>query len=79
MTQQQWLELLSRYVKPGRYQHSLGVAQTARDMAIAFGADPEKAYWAGLMHDVAKGFSDGLAQVPAHGISFHHHSISAMS
>lgn len=60
MTQQQWLELLSRYVKPGRYQHSLGVAQTAREMAIAFGADPEKAYWAGLMHDVAKGFSDGL-------------------
>jgi len=37
-----------------RYKHSLGVADTAVEMAKRFGADPEKAYLAGLLHDCAK-------------------------
>ncbi len=37
-----------------RYQHSLGVADTAKAMAAAFGADADKAYLAGLVHDCAK-------------------------
>ncbi len=60
MREEEWLGILSRYVKPARVTHSLGVAQTARSMAERFGADPEKAYWAGLVHDVGKGFSPPL-------------------
>lgn len=37
-----------------RYQHSLGVADTAKAMAEAFGADQDRAYLAGLVHDCAK-------------------------
>jgi predicted HD superfamily hydrolase involved in NAD metabolism len=37
-----------------RYEHSLGVAQTARELAIQYGADGEKAYLAGILHDYAK-------------------------
>ena len=60
MREDEWLQTLSRYVKPTRVLHSKGVAQTAREMAERFGADPEKAYWAGLVHDVGKGFSPPL-------------------
>jgi len=60
MNEEEWLQILGRYVKPARVTHSLGVARTAKDMAIRFGADPEKAYWAGLVHDVGKGFSPPL-------------------
>ena len=37
-----------------RYIHSLGVADSARELAKIYGADEEKAYFAGLLHDVAK-------------------------
>ena len=37
-----------------RYQHSLGVASLAREMARVFGADEDRAYLAGLLHDCAK-------------------------
>lgn len=37
-----------------RYTHSLGVAQEAVKLAKRYGADAEKAYLAGLVHDVAK-------------------------
>ena len=37
-----------------RYIHSIGVADSARDLAKIYGADEEKAYLAGLLHDVAK-------------------------
>lgn len=37
-----------------RYQHTLGVAETARQLAIRFGADPEKAELAGFLHDYCK-------------------------
>lgn len=57
MREEEWLRILSRYVKPARVTHSLGVAQTAKAMAERFGADADKAYWAGLVHDVGKGFT----------------------
>ena len=41
-------------LKPSRYTHSIGVASTAVNMAGIFGADPRKAYIAGLLHDCAK-------------------------
>lgn len=37
-----------------RFQHTLGVERTAREMARAFGEDEEKAALAGLLHDCAK-------------------------
>lgn len=40
-----------------RYIHSLGVAETAYKMALKYGASPEKAYLAGLIHDSAKELS----------------------
>lgn len=37
-----------------RFTHVLGVAATARKMALQYGADPDKAEVAGLLHDAAK-------------------------
>ena len=37
-----------------RYTHSLNVAKEAQRLAELYGEDPEKAYFAGLMHDVCK-------------------------
>lgn len=49
-----WEEHLKKLLKPSRYEHSLGVAAAAVTMAGIFGADPYKAYAAGLLHDCAK-------------------------
>ncbi len=40
-----------------RYIHSLGVAKSAKELAALYGADEEKAYTAGLLHDVMKNAS----------------------
>ena len=37
-----------------RFEHTLGVEKTAREMARVFGEDEEKAALAGLLHDCAK-------------------------
>ena len=37
-----------------RFNHSLNVADTARALAEKYGADPEKAYTAGILHDILK-------------------------
>lgn len=37
-----------------RFEHSMNVAETARQLAEKFGADPEKAYTAGILHDSCK-------------------------
>lgn len=41
-----------------RYTHSLMVADEARKLAVHYNLDSEKAYVAGLVHDIAKEFSD---------------------
>lgn len=41
-------------LSPQRYEHSLGVRDTAVKLALRFGADPGKAELAGLLHDCAK-------------------------
>ena len=38
-----------------RYKHSLGVCDEAVKLAEKYGADTEKAYKAGILHDCAKG------------------------
>lgn len=40
-----------------RYQHSLNVAAECRKLAEKYGEDPDKAYFAGLLHDVCKELS----------------------
>ena len=41
-----------------RYQHSLGTANCAKELAKKFGLDEEKAYFTGLIHDCAKCFAN---------------------
>ena len=48
--------LLEKSLKPSRYQHSLGVAETAVFLARRFGVDEEQAQVAGLLHDCAREF-----------------------
>ena len=47
-------ELLRSKLDDYRYVHSLGVAKSARELAKLYGADEEKAYFSGLLHDVMK-------------------------
>ncbi|WP_432776702.1 bis(5'-nucleosyl)-tetraphosphatase (symmetrical) YqeK [Brevibacillus gelatini] len=50
-------ELLARIraqMHEKRYQHTLGVARSARELAERYGADPAKAELAGLLHDYCK-------------------------
>lgn len=46
-------ELLSDY----RYEHSLRVGETAKELARIYQIDEEKAYLAGIIHDIAKEFT----------------------
>ena len=50
-------ELLKTKLDNYRYIHSLGVAKSARHLAELYGGDAEKAYFAGLLHDVMKNAS----------------------
>lgn len=45
---------LKQMLSQKRYHHSEGVAGSARDLALRYGADPEKAFLAGWVHDCAK-------------------------
>ena len=47
-------KLLRSKLDDYRYIHSLGVADSARVLAKLYGADEEKAYFAGLVHDICK-------------------------
>lgn len=50
--------LLQSRLNEKRYIHSLGVADTAKKLAEKFGVDPERAYLAGLVHDITKNTPD---------------------
>ena len=54
---------LSARLKKERYVHSLGVADTAAFLAARFGADENRAYLAGLLHDCAREY--GNDELPA--------------
>ena len=57
---------LQKRLKPGRFRHSLGVADTAVYLARRFGVDEEKARVAGLLHDCAREFpNDALIEEAA--------------
>ena len=40
-----------------RFEHTVGVMYTAASLAMCYGADMEKAYLAGLLHDCAKHYN----------------------
>ena len=52
------LDWLKSNLTEKRYAHSLGTAECARNLAVKYNLDTEKAYIAGLLHDCAKCFSD---------------------
>ena len=54
MTYEQIKELLKSRLNEKRYIHSLCVADEAKRLAVKYGADAEKAYLAGLLHDITK-------------------------
>ena len=56
MKYEEMRELLAKSLKPSRYQHSLGVAETAVFLAERFGIDRAQAQVAGLLHDCAREF-----------------------
>ena len=58
MTMDEMKAILKSRLKPGRYRHSLGVADTAAFLARRFGVNEEKAYIAGLLHDCAREYSN---------------------
>ena len=45
---------LSKELKPDRFEHTLGVAYTAANLAFVYSADIDKALIAGMLHDCAK-------------------------
>lgn len=47
-------EYLFKNLSKKRFNHSINVAQQAFDLAKKYGADCEKAYFAGLVHDICK-------------------------
>ncbi len=48
------LNLLSEKLPEKRFNHSLNVANKAKELAVKYGADPDKAYFAGVFHDIMK-------------------------
>ena len=53
-TNEFYREEIRKRLTDARYRHSLNVADTAARLAKRYGADAEKAYTAGLAHDILK-------------------------
>lgn len=51
---EKFADILSYKLDEARYKHSLAVAKRARQLARKYGCDQEKAYTAGLLHDITK-------------------------
>ena len=49
-----WKKVLKEELSEKRYHHSLNVAAAAKELAALNGYDEEKAYFAGLLHDMCK-------------------------
>ena len=64
-------QLLAARLKPSRFRHSLGVAETAAQLAARFGVDAEAARTAGLLHDCAREFrnEDMVKEAEKRGIA----------
>lgn len=51
---EQFTEIIRHRLSDYRFQHSLAVAKEAKRLAILYHGDPNKAYTAGLLHDILK-------------------------
>ncbi|MBQ9860893.1 MAG: bis(5'-nucleosyl)-tetraphosphatase (symmetrical) YqeK [Clostridia bacterium] len=60
--EEQYVDIIRGRLTPRRFEHSLAVAKQAEYLAKKYGADPEKARTAGLLHDVLKD-TDGDSQL----------------
>lgn len=56
----EYIEILRERLTERRFVHSLNVAKSARKLALLYGADPDKAYTTGLVHDCCKDMPAGL-------------------
>lgn len=56
-TDEKIIGLIKSRLTPQRFEHSINVAESARELAPLYGADSDKAYTAGLLHDVMKNSS----------------------
>lgn len=54
---ERYKKILAERLNEKRYFHSLCVADEAKRLAEKYGADPEKCYLAGLLHDITKNTS----------------------
>lgn len=52
------IDVLRQRLQEPRFIHSLNVADSARDLALIYGADADLCYTAGLLHDITKNASD---------------------
>lgn len=50
----EFTDIIRARLTPQRFEHSLCVAKSAKELAEKYGADPKKAYTAGLLHDCCK-------------------------
>lgn len=49
-----YIKIIKDRLSPYRFHHSVCVAERARELALKYGADPQKAYIAGILHDIMK-------------------------
>lgn len=57
-SEEEILALLKSRMKESRFVHSVNVAKRAAFLAEKYGADEEKAYFTGLVHDICKGIPE---------------------
>lgn len=57
---EKYKQIIEPMLTQKRYIHSLAVADEAKRLAIKYGADANKAYLAGLLHDILKTSSDEM-------------------
>ncbi len=57
-TDEKIIALIRSKLNADRFNHSLNVADSAKELALRYGADADKAYTAGLLHDVMKNASE---------------------
>lgn len=70
MTFEEMREKLKGSLKPSRYQHSLGVLETATELAEIYGCNLHQAQTAALLHDCAKYMPDDrrIEYCVSHGV-----------
>ncbi len=60
--EEQYIDIINGRLTPSRFRHSLAVGEQAVHLAKKYGADPQKAKIAGILHDVLKD-TDGDSQL----------------